>query len=389
MELDEYKELKELYSSLINYNSDNEDNWTILTRIILDNPDFVKNAVRSARDELFHITANKKYMDRKQQQEEELKILRQIEDEPTLKKCATNRPEKFGSKRNKRKLERLKNLADAKKSNMLSSCSRVNEEESSMFISQKKEKSLHHSRHRGNTKRLFLKRDQKSKPNNEQNYDQRSNSPDRLRKAVSQKEIRNKVKRVSQIDTQKVKINTIKRGPFPSERLYDAEKIKSSQQSVSKLPSSRGRNNQDDSLYKYIGAPYDSSGIFKKDKRLKMPNLFKSTSRKCRKKFKNSLMKHAKYFEGMNPKSRLRSRVLSTSPQNNRNNTTGLLSPKVRNIGSQQGSPTGQPNKLSAYLIKVSNLVKLPKVENRTKNKRKPQVREKEKSQCTSQIIQE
>jgi len=44
------------------------------------------NAVRSARDELFHITANKKYMDRKQQQEEELKILRQIEDEPTLKK---------------------------------------------------------------------------------------------------------------------------------------------------------------------------------------------------------------------------------------------------------------------------------------------------------------
>jgi len=143
-----------------------------------------------------------------------------------------------------------------------------------------KEKSLHHSRHRGNTKRLFLKRDQKSKPNNEQNYDQRSNSPDRLRKAVSQKEIRNKVKRVSQIDTQKVKINMIKRGPFPSERLYDAEKIKSSQQSVSKLPNSRGRNNQDDSLYKYIGAPYDSSGIFKKDKRLKMPNLFKSTSRK-------------------------------------------------------------------------------------------------------------
>mmetsp|Transcript_36588 Transcript_36588/g.36189 ORF Transcript_36588/g.36189 Transcript_36588/m.36189 type:complete len:93 (-) Transcript_36588:53-331(-) len=92
-------------------------------------------------------------------------------------------------------------------------------------------------------------------------------------------------------------------------------------------------------------------------------------------------MKHAKYFEGMNSKSRLRSRVLSTSPQSNRNNTTGLLSPKVRNIGSQQGSPTGQPNKLSAYLIKVSNLVKLPKVENRTKNKRKPQVREKEKSQ--------
>lgn len=78
-DLDEYKELKELYSSLINYNSENEDTWTILSRIILDNPEFVKNAVRSARDELFHLTGNKESQDRKKQQEDELRIFRELD----------------------------------------------------------------------------------------------------------------------------------------------------------------------------------------------------------------------------------------------------------------------------------------------------------------------
>ena len=42
-------------------------------------------------------------------------------------------------------------------------------------------------------------------------------------------------------------------------------------------------------FYRYVGAPYDSSGHFKDDKRLKMPNLFKNSRNKFKKRFKNSL----------------------------------------------------------------------------------------------------
>lgn len=62
-------ELKDRYSSMINYNSENEDNWTILSRIILENPEFVKSALRTARDELYHFTYNRNGIDKKEIEE--------------------------------------------------------------------------------------------------------------------------------------------------------------------------------------------------------------------------------------------------------------------------------------------------------------------------------
>ena len=70
----------------------------------------------------------------------------------------------------------------------------------------------------------------------------------------------------------------------------------------------------------------------------------------------------------------------------------------MRNIGPQNGSPSNGPNKLSAYLTKVSQMIKLPKVENKIKIKRKTQgkiillkyyniVREKPREEDNSQII--
>lgn len=114
----------------------------------------------------------------------------------------------------------------------------------------KKEKSPHRSKHGGKVKRIFLRKGNKDKPEDEDTCEQSSSSPDNLRKVVSQKEIGSKFKGGSQADAQKVKIKMSKRGPFPSERLYNLEKIKSAQQSMSKLQTSRGKTNQDDSLYK-------------------------------------------------------------------------------------------------------------------------------------------
>lgn len=98
-------------------------------------------------------------------------------------------------------------------------------------------------------KRIFLRKENKSKPTNEIG-EESSCSPNNLRKVVSQKELLSKRKEVPQVDRSKVKIKMVKRGPFPSERLYNIEKIKSAQASLSNIQTPRARNIQDDSLYK-------------------------------------------------------------------------------------------------------------------------------------------
>ncbi|CAI2366677.1 unnamed protein product [Moneuplotes crassus] len=390
-DLEDYKSLKAQYTNsatLFTYNSENEDTWTILSRIILENPECVKKAVRTARDELFHLTGRKDNLNnRKKQQEEELRIFREIEMDQCAKERA-KRLEKVATKKYKRKRQSRANFSDVRKDNTQVYSYKDLSQRGSLLTTDNKEKSPQKRKNLGKNKRILLRKKNEANLNGNETCEQSFFNPNHLRKVVSQKEIgSSKFKGNSQTGSQKMRAKMVKRGPFPSERLYNLEKIKSTQQSLSKIQTSREKDNQDDSLYKYIGAPYDSSGIFRKDKRLKMPTLFKSIPRKGRKKTKNFLPKNSHYFEGAGSRNGLKTRVLSTSPESSRINTTGLLPSKNKNIATQPGSPVHKSSKISVYLTKVSNMIKLPKMEMRNKVKKKPQVREKERPQCTSQII--
>lgn len=149
--------------------------------------------------------------------------------------------------------------------------------------------------------------------------------------------------------------------------------------------------------YRYLGEPYDTSGVFKDNKRLKMPSLYSNSRNKLKKKFKSSLSKnyqtggkqtlalvkqsiacmlqkhHSNVFIGNPASSRYKSRVMSTSPESTRvDSQGGINSPKSRNVPSHSPmTPFGAAgkHKLAAYLTKVAPKLKFPNVD---AHRRKP-----------------
>mmetsp|Transcript_19467 Transcript_19467/g.17251 ORF Transcript_19467/g.17251 Transcript_19467/m.17251 type:complete len:211 (+) Transcript_19467:169-801(+) len=199
-----------------------------------------------------------------------------------------------------------------------------------------KKKSLQNKNRANVIKRIIMK---KGKKHRDESLEETSTSP-KIMKNVSSMHTLHKSRCFDQRHDQessKLKIKNSRRGPFPSERLYNLGKIRSSNQNLFNLQTSKGRNVQDDSLYKYVGAPYDSSGMFKDDRRLKMPNLFKNSRSRFKRRFKNSLSRQQNNLEGTQSKSRFASRIMSMSPESTRVNTTGLNSPRSKNGGNQSG----------------------------------------------------
>ena len=78
----------------INFEREHEDNWSVLAKVVLEEPQLVRIAMENKREPLYSFTGRKEYLERKRKQSNEVHKQKEVENEQSLKKIGTNKRSK-------------------------------------------------------------------------------------------------------------------------------------------------------------------------------------------------------------------------------------------------------------------------------------------------------
>lgn len=75
----------------INFEQEHEDNWSVLAKVVLEEPQLVRIAMENKKEPLYNFTGRKEYIERKKQLANEMLKQKDTENDQSLKKIGTSK----------------------------------------------------------------------------------------------------------------------------------------------------------------------------------------------------------------------------------------------------------------------------------------------------------